>query len=128
VKEASHQNHILCFHLYEISRIQKSTDKERRLMATLGWGLPRWHIESTCQCRRCRFNPWLGKIPWRRKWLPTPVLLPGKSYGQKGLAGFCPWDCKESDMTKGQNTNTHKAGVGWGEVVVDTVSVNVHPL
>ena len=36
--------------------------------------------ESACQCRRPRFNPWVRKIPWRRKWLPTPVFLPGKSY------------------------------------------------
>ena len=44
-------------------------------------GLPRWCSgkESTCQCRRCRFNPWVGKIPWSRKWQPTPTLfLPGK--------------------------------------------------
>ena len=40
--------------------------------------------ESACQCRRhrrCRFDPWIGKIPWRRKWQPTPVFLPGKSHG-----------------------------------------------
>ena len=48
-------------------------------------GLPRWSSgkESTCQCRRPkrnRFNPWVGKIPWRRKWQPTPVFLPGKSH------------------------------------------------
>jgi len=44
-------------------------------------GLPRWlrSKESTCQCRRCWFNCWIGKIPWRRKWQPTPVFLPGKS-------------------------------------------------
>ena len=47
-------------------------------------GLPRWLSgkESTCRCRRCRrhgFNPWVRKIPWRRKWKPTPVFLPGKS-------------------------------------------------
>ena len=43
-------------------------------------GLPRWLSgrESTFQCRRCRFDPWVRKIPWRRKWLPTPVFLPGK--------------------------------------------------
>ena len=43
-------------------------------------GLPRWHSdkESTYQCRRCRFNPWVGKIPWKRKWQPIPVFLPGK--------------------------------------------------
>ena len=37
-----------------------------------------------CQCRRCGFDPWVGKIPWRRKWQPTPVSLPGKSHGQRG--------------------------------------------
>ena len=39
--------------------------------------------ESACQCRRwkrCGFDPWVGKIPWRRKWQPTPVFLPGKSH------------------------------------------------
>ena len=56
--------------------------------------LPRWHNgkESACQCRtckRCRFNPWVGKIPWRRKWQPTPVFFPGK--GKRKLAGCHPW-------------------------------------
>ena len=46
------------------------------------------------------FDPWVGKIPWRREWLPTPVLLPGEFRGQRSLAGFSPWDHKESDMTK----------------------------
>ena len=55
--------------------------------------------ESTCQCKRCRFNPWVRKIPWRKKWQPTPVFLPGKSHGQRSLAGYSPWGCKESDMT-----------------------------
>ena len=42
--------------------------------------------ESACQCRRCKrrgFDPWVGKIPWRRKWQPTPVFLPGKSHEQR---------------------------------------------
>ena len=38
--------------------------------------------EFACWCRRCEFDPWVGKIPWRRKWQPTPVFLPGKSHGQ----------------------------------------------
>ena len=50
--------------------------------------------------RETRFNPWVGKIPWRRKWQPTPVLLPGKSHGQRSLVGYSPWDRKESDMTE----------------------------
>ena len=45
-------------------------------------------------CRRCRFNPWVRKIPWRRKWQPTPVFLPGKSHGQRNLAGYRPWGHK----------------------------------
>ena len=35
-------------------------------------------------------DPWVGKIPWRRKWQPTPVILPGKSHGQRSLAGYSP--------------------------------------
>ena len=42
--------------------------------------------------------PGSGTIPWRRKWQPIPVLLPGKFYGWRSLVGYSPWDCKESDM------------------------------
>ena len=42
----------------------------------------------------------IGKIPWRREWLHTPVLLPGESYGQRSLAGYNPWSPKELDMTE----------------------------
>ena len=45
------------------------------------------------------FNPWVGKIRWRREWLPTPVFLPGESHGQS-LAGYSPECCKESDRTE----------------------------
>ena len=47
--------------------------------------------KSACQCRRHRrqrFDPYFRKIPWRQKWLPTPVCLPGKSHGQRSLAGY----------------------------------------
>ena len=50
--------------------------------------------EPACQCRRskrCGFHPWVGKIPWRRAWQPTPVFLPGESHGWRGLAGYSPW-------------------------------------
>ena len=59
--------------------------------------------ESAYQCRGCKrhgFNPWVQKILWSRKWQPTPVFLPGKSHGQRSLAGYNPWGCKESDMTE----------------------------
>ena len=63
------------------------------LKRLLFWGLPRWCSgkESACQCRRhkrCMFNPWVRKIPWNRKWQPTPVLLPGKFHEQRSLAVY----------------------------------------
>ena len=50
--------------------------------------------ESTYQCRKHGFDPWVGKIPWRRKWQSTPVFLPGKSHGQRSLVVCSPWGCK----------------------------------
>ena len=51
------------------------------------------------QCGRPEFDLWVGKMPWRRKWQPTPVLLPGESHGQRSPAGYSPWGRKESDTT-----------------------------
>ena len=68
------------------------------------WSLPWWlsSKESTCQYRRCRFGLWSGKIPWSRKCHPTPVFLPGRSYGQKILVDYSPWGRKRV----GQNLAT----------------------
>ena len=59
-------------------------------------GLPRQLSgeESTCRCRRLGFDPWVRKIPWRSKWQPTPVFLPGKPHGQRSLVGYSPRGCK----------------------------------
>ena len=46
------------------------------------------------------FNPLVGKIPWRRKWQPTPLFLPGKSHGQGSLVGYSPRGCRELDTTE----------------------------
>ena len=79
-------------------------------------GLPRWLSgkESACQCRRhrrCRFSPWVGKIPWRKKWQPAPVLLPGEPHGLRSLQGYSLSGCKELDTTerlsKGKKTKSH---------------------
>ena len=59
--------------------------------------------EPTSQCRRykrCEFNPWVRKIPWKRAWQPTPVFLPGESHGERSLVGYSPSSRKESDMTE----------------------------
>ena len=58
---------------------------------------------SACNVGGPGFDPWVGKIPWRRKWQPILVLLPGKSHGQRSLVAYSPWHCKESDMTKRLN-------------------------
>ena len=52
-------------------------------------------VKDLLQCWRPGFNPWVGKIPWRREWLPTPGFLPRKSHGQWSLAGYSPWNHKE---------------------------------
>ena len=57
--------------------------------------------EPTCQCKRHGFDPWVGKIPWRRKWQPTLVFLPGKCYGQKEPGELQSMGSqKESDVTE----------------------------
>ena len=56
--------------------------------------------ESTCQCRRHKFDPWVGNIPWRRKWQLTPVFLPGESQGQRNLASYSPWSHKKLGTTE----------------------------
>ena len=70
------------------------------LMSKKDLGLPRWckGKESTYQCVRCRrqrLDPWVRKIPWRRKWQPTPVFLSGKFHGQRSLVGHSPGSRKE---------------------------------
>ena len=59
--------------------------------------------EPAYQCRRHKrqgFDPWVRKIPWRRVWQPTLVILPGESHGQRSLVDYSPKGCKESDRTK----------------------------
>ena len=50
--------------------------------------------------RRRRFDPWVGKIPWRRRWLLAPVFLLGEFYGQRSLADYSPEGHKVSDTAK----------------------------
>ena len=56
--------------------------------------------ESTCQCRRCGFNPWVGKLPWRRKWQTILVFLNRKFQGQKSLGSYSAWCPNELGMTE----------------------------
>ena len=75
-------------------------------------GLPRWlsSKESACQCRRqrrCGFEPWVRKIPWRRKWQPSPIFLPGKSHRQRSLVGHSTWGLKDTQLSAHTHTQTY---------------------
>ena len=82
---------------FKTCRLKKKKSADMCIYS-LPWWLRGW---SVClQCRRPGFNPWVGKIPWRRKWQLTPVFLPGESHGWRSLVGYSPWGCKESDTTE----------------------------
>ena len=84
-------NAVLVWYSY-IARVASSTFQQKRVFRA---------GQSVClPCRRSVFNPWVGKILWRRKWQSIPVLLPGKSHGQRSLVGYSLWGRKESDMTE----------------------------
>ena len=82
-----------------INALKINTAAERR------WGFPGGTRgkEPACQCGRCKrggFGPWVGKSPWRREWLPTPVVSPMKSHGQRRLTGYSPRGHQELDTTE----------------------------
>ena len=98
----------------------------RQVMATYHWGRNRWNksnrtmavggwrlgvqtlrnslvaqtVKRLSTMRETGFDPQVGKMPWRREWQSTPVLLPGESHGQRSLVGYSPWRRKESDTTE----------------------------
>ena len=76
-------------------------------------------VKISSRPERCGFDPWIGKVPWRRKWQPAPVFFPGKSHGQRSQAGYSPWGREESDMTE----HTHRdliTGITAGQCVLWT--------
>ena len=79
----------------------KESDAMERLSLSLG-SFPRGSggKEFACSVGDPGFDPCVGKIPWRRKWQPTPGFLPGESHGQRSPAGYSPWGLKESDTVE----------------------------
>ena len=63
-------------------------------------------VKNLPAMQRPKFNPWVGMIPWRREWHPTPIFLLGEFHGQSSLAGYSQWGHKKSDMTE-RLTHTH---------------------
>ena len=65
-------------------------------------------MKNPLRFKRRGFYPWVGKIPWSRKWLPMPVFLPGKFHGQRSLEGYSSWGHREPDRTEQLSTHTKK--------------------
>ena len=115
------------------------------MLVTVIIGLLRWlgGKESACQCRRCEFDPWVGKILWRRKWQPTPEFLLGYSRGQRSLADYSPQNHKRvtNELATKQTsviittvTRTHaarkevcEAGAANGKRASEEVTSKSHP-
>ena len=85
--------------MLEMSVHRRGSPDGFMLLLRTASGLPWWLRWICLKCKRCGFNSWVRKIPWRRKWLLPPAFLPGEFHGQRSLAGYSPWGCKESDMT-----------------------------
>ena len=69
----------------------------------------RWILyQLSHQRRRPGFSPWVGKTPWRRERLLTPVFSPGEPHGQRSLAGYSPWGPKDLDVTEWLTTLHHR--------------------
>ena len=94
--------HFLACNGIRINGYNKPPPSLRRQLSFDSGGLPWWlgRYRICLQCRRPRFDPWFGKIPWRREWLPSSVILPEEFHGQRCLAGYSPWSHKEMDMTE----------------------------
>ena len=97
---------MLCYNVVLILIVQQSDSDYRYtynkilfhiLLHYLGFPDGASGKEPACQCKRCKrhwFDPWVGKISWRRAWQPTSVFLPGQFHGQRSLGGCSPWGCK----------------------------------
>ena len=90
MKQIPKERNVSCVAHPEKASVDLTDTIWREEMALVKVGLPWWLSgkETTCQCRRCGFYSWVGKIPWRSKQQPTPVFLPGKSHGQRSLEGY----------------------------------------
>ena len=82
----------LCLHIYKMKKLNS-------VFCIPGASLVALMVKNLLQCRRIRFDPWVGKTPWRREWLPTPVFLPGEFHGQRSLEGYSPWGHKEPQLS-----------------------------
>ena len=101
IKKAEHWR-IDAFELWCWRRLLRIPWTARRSNQSILKEISPWWLsgkEFTCQCRSHEFDPWVERIPWKKKQQPTPEFLPEKSYGQRSLAGYSPWGSQKSDRT-----------------------------
>ena len=101
--------------LLEVAKILDTTERLDMTLLALTFNLvlrlPRWLVVKNLPAnyrkyKRCRFDPWVRKIPWRRARQTTLVFLPGESYGQRSLVGYSPWVEKSWTQLKGLSMHT----------------------
>ena len=115
---SSVNGHLGCFHV--LSVVNSAVLNIEVLIPFQTVFFSRYMLRSRLQCERPGFDPWVGKLPWRRAWQPTPVFLPGKTHRQRILMGYSPKGCKDLDMTELLNTHAHSPYVSFLEIFLRT--------
>jgi len=83
-------------------------------------------VKNPPAMQETQVQSWVRKIPWRRKWLPTPVFLHGEFHGQRSLAGYSLWGCKKSDMTEWLTLPSSSSNIPLSIHI--TLSLSIYPL
>ena len=104
---AETRNNLLSFFLNSCYSKAQTSGKIRDF-TEMYRGFPGGSGVKNLPIRRHRFDPWVWKTPWRRKWQPTPVFLPGEPHAQRSLAGSSPWGRKSQTQLSDETTTTNK--------------------
>ena len=100
-EKTSHKIYFLFYRVFKKHPVQRIEVSFIGVIFTYVWAsLVAQVVRNLPAMQKPGFDPWVRKIPWRRKWLPIPVFLPEKSHGQRSRVGHSPWGCKESDTTE----------------------------
>ena len=87
-------------HREVLTELKQNQDDDNIIFCFCKEVIPRWCSGPCRRSKRCGFDPWVGKIPWRRKLQPTLVFLPGNVHGQRSLAAYSPWGHKGCEVVR----------------------------